>query len=77
MINFTDIKNAKRRLGIYSYLLHKRLRNELQNRFSKKPSIEVIKADDDRDYDSHIIDDLPLTINRDPRPGIRHEATLN
>lgn len=70
------LTEAKRRLNIYSYLWQKRLKRELQSRLAKKPEIEVIKVNPDEDYDSHIIDDLPLTINRDPRPGIRHEATL-
>lgn len=58
----------KRKLTIYSYLAQKKLKRQLK-RLTSRNEIQVFKPDED--YDSHIIDDLPLTINRDPSPGVR------
>ncbi|HXH75534.1 MAG TPA: hypothetical protein VNJ08_11245 [Bacteriovoracaceae bacterium] len=58
----------KRKITIYSYLAQKKLKRQLK-RLSNRNDVQVFKLGDD--YDSHIIDDLPLTINRDPHPGFR------
>lgn len=57
----------KRKITIYSYLAQKRLKRQLKKISNRPPEVEVYKAGDD--YDSHLIDDLPLTLNRDPFPG--------
>ncbi len=56
----------KRKLTIYSYLAQKKLKHRFK-RFAKRHEVQVHKQGND--YDSHIIDDLPLTLSRDPYPG--------
>lgn len=58
----------KRKLTVYSYLAQKKLKRQLK-KFSHKNDVQVYKASND--YDSHLVDDLPLTLNRDPYPGLR------
>ena len=66
---FNSLPLVKRRLAIYSYLTQKRIKNKMKKGLSHKPEIIVMKSLDDDDIDSHIVDDMPLTINRDPYPG--------
>lgn len=50
--------------------------NKVQNKFRGH---EVIQSDqeEDLDYEHNYADDLPLTLNRESRPGIRYYATEN
>jgi hypothetical protein len=48
-------------------------KNNLQNRFSKK---KILMKNEDEGFD-HYLDDLPLTINRDPGPGVTFYTTEN
>lgn len=70
MLNSETISNIPvvgRRLAIISYLAQKRIKRKLKG-LSGKPEVVIIKCNED-DYDSHIVDDMPLTITRDPYPG--------
>lgn len=74
---FNSLPLVKRRLAIYSYLTQKRIKNKMKG-LSNKPEIVVMKSLDDEDIDSHIVDDMPLTINRDPYPGSGyHQESAN
>jgi hypothetical protein len=69
----------KKRLAIYAYIMQKRLKHQLR-RLSKRHEVHVHKVSED--YDSHIVDDLPLTLNREPDPRLKihqelvHEGNL-
>jgi hypothetical protein len=67
LIEKLDLNQARRRAVIYSYLLNKRLSRQIK-RLTNPHVVQVYKASDD--YDSHLVDDLALTINRDPHPGV-------
>lgn len=60
----------KRKLVIYSYLAQKRVKRQLR-KLSNRHEVQIYKVTDD--YDSHLVDDLPLTMSRDPYPGMRVE----
>lgn len=68
LLSKLDLSGARRKAMIYSYLLNKKLSRRFR-RITKPHVVEVFKYNDE--YDSHLIDDLPLTINRDPQPGIQ------
>jgi len=57
---------TKRRLAVYSYLIQKKV----------KKILGITQNDSDinlnLDSVSHHIDDLPLTLSKDPYPGLRH-----
>lgn len=55
----------KRKLTVYSYLAQKKLKRQFR-KFSERNQVETYKAHED--YDPRI-DDLPLTLNRDPAPN--------
>lgn len=61
-----DLSDTRRRALLYSYLLNKKLSRKLRS-LARGPSVEVHKVEDD--YDSHL-DDMPLTLNRDPEPKL-------
>lgn len=65
---FNTLPSVKKRLAVYSYLTQKRIKKKMKD-LSGKPEIVVMKSLNDDDFDSHIVDDMPLTINRDPNPG--------
>lgn len=62
------LHDKTRKLSIYSYIAHKRIKRQLK-KLANKAHPQVIKMNHDEDYDSHIVDDMPLTINRDPAPN--------
>ena len=66
------LQDKKRKLSIYSYIAHKRIKRQLK-KLANRVHPEVIKMNHDEDYDSHIVDDMPLTINRDPEPNTHLE----
>lgn len=52
----------------------------VQKKFNKMRTDEVSREDiriDNYQYESHRIDDLPLTLNKDPGPGIKYSYTEN
>lgn len=63
---------ASRKISIYSHLWQRKLKRKLKA-LSQRNERNVVKMQRDGDYDSHIIDDLPLTINRDPSPHSNFE----
>lgn len=54
--------------------------HKVQGKIHKMKDHEVSPSDiqiDNYQYESHRIDDLPLTLNKDPGPGIKYSYTEN
>lgn len=65
LISKVDLSGARRKAAIYSYIFNKRLSRKLK-RLTHSHEVQVYKCTEE--YDS-LIDDLALTINRDPEPA--------
>ncbi len=50
------------------------LKGNLQHFFSKKNAVTKVATDEDTD---HLVDDLPLTLNREAGPGVTFYSTEN
>jgi hypothetical protein len=54
--------------------------SKMLNRFGRKPDRQVTPEDihiENYHYESHRIDDLPLTMTKDPSPGVKYSYTEN
>ena len=66
LISKLDLSTARRKAVIYSYLLNKKFSRQFK-RLTNSHEVQVYKCTDD--YDSHLVDDLALTLVRDEAPG--------
>lgn len=66
LISKLDLSTARRKAVIYSYLLNKKLKGQVK-RLTNAQEVQVYKCTED--YDSHLVDDLALTIIREESPG--------
>lgn len=67
-----DFENAKKKLSSVSHLVQQKL-HRLKDDDVKPDDIHI----DNYHYESHRIDDLPLTMMKDPGPGIKYSYTEN
>jgi hypothetical protein len=66
LISKLDLSGARRKAIVYSYLLNKRLSRRLK-RYTNSHVVQVYKCTED--FDSHLIDDLALTLAKESAPG--------
>lgn len=68
-----DFENAKKKLSDVSH--------KMQGKFHKMKDHDDVKPEDiqidNYHYESHRFDDLPLTLAKDPGPGIKYSYTEN
>jgi hypothetical protein len=63
-------KPDKRKVTIYSQLVQRKLKRQLK-KIAERNKIKAIKPSEE--HDSHIVDDMPLTLSRESGPGRQHE----
>lgn len=72
-ISENDFEMARKKLSDVSH--------KVSGRIHKMRDHDVVKPEDinieNYQYESHRIDDLPLTLNKDPGPGIKYSYTEN
>lgn len=67
-----DFENARNKLSAVSHLVQEKL-HRVKDHDVKPDDIHI----DNYHYESHRIDDLPLTLMKDPGPGIKYSYTEN
>lgn len=83
MLNkLTDLKNNMQHLWIrFSDAKFSEVSQIVQETINKlRDNKEVTPEDiqiDNYEYESHRLDDLPLTLNKDPGPGVKYDYTEN
>jgi hypothetical protein len=58
----------KKKLTVYSHMAKKQFKRQLK-KLGVQSDVQVHRLG--VEHDSHIVDDLPLTLSRDPAPGFR------
>lgn len=66
LVSKIDLSGARRKAIIYAYLLNKKLSRRF-SRYTHSHVVQVYKCTED--YDSHLIDDLALTLAKESAPG--------